>query len=67
MKSGSPIDLSDVAKLYTESLIKHGTTAKGVGWTDKNKHKLRLDALSRAIPRDNGPITVNDGVVTALF
>ena len=53
-------DLTDVAKLYTDSFIEHGATAKGVGWTDKIKHELRLDILSRAVSEESSSFTVND-------
>ena len=49
MTGGKKADLGGVARLYTESLEKHGTAAMGVGWHDATSHKLRFEKLAEVI------------------
>ncbi len=53
-------DLVRVARLYTESLKKHGTEPQGVGWRDTESQRLRFDKLMEVIDNIGGTISVND-------
>lgn len=53
-------DLSDIAKLYEESLGKHGCASPAVGWRDEGSHALRFAKLAAVIGRSDAPISVND-------
>ncbi len=53
-------DLGGVARLYTESLEKHGTGAMGVGWHDATSHKLRFEKLAEVIEPEGTSVSVND-------
>jgi len=55
-----PADLKGVARLYEDSLRKHGTVAKGVGWRDDSSHRLRFDKLVEVIQPSGESVTVND-------
>ncbi len=52
-------DLTGVARLYEESLEKHGAAPMGVGWRDETSHLLRFEKLVSLIDRDV-PVSVND-------
>ena len=52
-------ELSGVARLYEDSLEKHGTAPMGVGWRDTETHDLRFDKLASVIGGEPA-ITVND-------
>jgi len=52
--------LEPIARLYTESLAKHGTAPQGVGWHDHESHRLRFDKLACVLEEPGGPITIND-------
>jgi SAM-dependent methyltransferase len=55
-----PVDLVHVAKLYEESLRKHGATPMGVGWRDVESHQVRFAKLAGVIRANSGSISVND-------
>ena len=52
-------DLSGVARLYEDSLEKHGTAPLGVGWRDERSHILRFEKLASVI-EGGDPIAIND-------
>lgn len=52
-------DLSGVASLYEDSLEKHGTAPKGVGWRDEDSHNLRFEKLVSVIAGDDA-VSIND-------
>lgn len=58
MSSGP--NLGAVAKLYEDSLAKHGRSSKGVGWPDDSSHALRFSKLTSVINFAQGPVTIND-------
>lgn len=60
MKSVTKLDLSEVSKLYSESLAKHGAESQGVGWRDQASHRLRFDKLACVIEPGRKAITIND-------
>lgn len=59
MTGKAPNDLSGVARLYEDSLEKHGTAPMGVGWRDEGSHVLRFDRLVSVIDKGD-PVTIND-------
>ena len=52
--------LNKIGDLYTKSLKDHGITAKGVGWTNEDRHQLRFDQLFYVCQNDKVPFSVND-------
>jgi SAM-dependent methyltransferase len=56
----SPAHLTGVARLYEESLSKHGTAPLAVGWRDPDSHQLRFGKLASVIADRGAGITVND-------
>lgn len=60
MKPSAANPLADIARLYTDSLLREGATAKGVGWTDPARHTLRFDVLASLLDGEAMPFSVND-------
>lgn len=54
------VDLDRVAQLYTDSLGRHGTAPRGVGWRDGTDHELRFEKLAVVIEDRETPVSVND-------
>lgn len=52
--------LQPVAKLYSESLLAHGTAPKGVGWGDEATHDLRFAKLSAVLDAAPASFSVVD-------
>jgi SAM-dependent methyltransferase len=53
-------DLTSIARLYEDSLSKHGTAAMGVGWRDSSSHALRFSKLAAVIDDRDSAASVND-------
>lgn len=60
MNDPQTANLSPIADLYTESLAKHGASAKGVGWGDTESHQIRLEKMAAVLDDTDGPMTIND-------
>lgn len=45
--------LRDIPGYFTETLRKHGATARGVDWNGEDSQRLRFDQLSRIITGEN--------------
>jgi SAM-dependent methyltransferase len=54
------VDLSDVAKLYEDSLAQHGESSCGVGWRDDAGHAMRFDQLMRVIKSRQDSLEINE-------
>lgn len=52
--------LDRVGEWYSNALKEHGTDARGVGWTNKERHQLRFKQLSQVCIDEQAPFTVND-------
>jgi SAM-dependent methyltransferase len=51
--------LEAIDKYYSETLRRHGTTARGVDWNSAESQQLRFEQLCRVF-RGRGPFSVND-------
>ena len=51
----------DQSRFYTDAIRKHGTTAKGVAWSDETRQRRRFAALLKQIPDINGNTIVDAG------
>lgn len=55
------VDLPAVARLYGESLARHGHTPMGVGWRTEHSQDLRFERLLAVVDTDSeAPFVVND-------
>jgi len=60
MTDNDKIDLGGIAKLYTDSLEKHGAASQGVGWRDPQSHLLRFRKLAEVIDAPDESVSIND-------
>ncbi len=44
--------VKEIEKYYTEKVVKHGATSKGVDWNGKESHYIRFKQLSKILPRN---------------
>jgi SAM-dependent methyltransferase len=51
--------LEAVGRYYSEKIVEHGPTAKGVDWRDESSQELRFEQLLKVVDV-GGPFTIND-------
>jgi len=51
--------LDAVGRYYSEKIVEHGPTAKGVDWRDETSQELRFEQLLKVCD-ESRPFTLND-------